>query len=286
MALIKSCYLCESSNLDSISEFVRDNPVLTVKKCLDCGLLFLSSFDHINDDLYGKSGMHESLQNINDWLRETANDDQRRYEYCLPIVTDKKVLDFGCGNGGFLLRIKDSVKSLVGVDLEMALSSHFDDQGIAFANELNQVSGQYDVITLFHVLEHLPDPAAILNKLKQLLSPGGQIIIEVPNANDALLTIYESEAFSNFTYWSFHLFIFNADTLRLIFKRIGANIRYIKYIQRYSLANHLYWITQGKPDGDTKWSFINSTALTKCYENQLAALGMTDTLFASIYFKE
>jgi len=286
MAIIRKCYLCNSSKLSKVPGSVRDKPELFVKRCCNCGLLFLSSFDHINEELYRFSGMHQVSPDINQWLIDTENDDQRRYEYCLPIVTGKKVLDFGCGNGGFLIRIRDKVKSLMGVDLEKALSGHFGNQAIPFADNLDQINEKYDVITLFHVLEHLTDPSAMLKELKTFLKPGGQIIIEVPNANDALLTLYDSEAFRNFTYWSFHLFIFNAETLKLIFNRIGATTAYIKHIQRYSVSNHLHWLAKSTPGGHKKWSFLDSSAMTKCYEKELASLGMTDTLLASIYFEE
>lgn len=71
---------------------------------------------------------------------------------------------------------------------------------------------RYDLITSFHVFEHLTDPAAVLVDLSNLLSAGGEIIIEVPSSDDALLTLYKNEASSNFTYWSQHLFLFNQNT--------------------------------------------------------------------------
>ena len=286
MAIIRKCYLCNGSKLNTVPGSVRDKPELSIKRCCDCGLLFLSSFDHINHTLYRSSGMHKGPPNIDQWLSETADDDQRRYEYCLPIVNGKKVLDFGCGNGGFLIRILDRAESLLGVDLENALSVHFSDRKIPFTDNLDSITEQYDVITMFHVLEHLTDPSEMLRELKTFLKPGGQIIIEVPNANDALLTLYGSEAFRDFVYWSFHLFIFNAKTLSLLFKRAGATTCYIKHIQRYPLSNHLHWLAKSSPGGHKTWSFLDSPDLMTSYEKELASLGMTDTLLAGIYFED
>ena len=53
-----------------------------------------------------------------------------------------------------------------------------------------------------------------------MLSDNGQIIVEVPNADDALLTLYECEPFSHFTYWSCHLFLYTAKTLQMLFDQI------------------------------------------------------------------
>ena len=135
---------------------------------------------------------------------------------------------------------------------------------------------------MFHVLEHILDPKAILSELTEMLADGGQIIVEVPNADDALLTLYQCEPFSNFTYWSCHLFLFTAKTLKMLFSQVNLKVNYIKQIQRYSLSNHLYWLANGKPGGHQKWRFLNSPELHAAYEKQLTAIGKCDTLLASV----
>lgn len=286
MGLISECYLCGSHDFDTVRGTVRDKPELSIRRCRNCGLVFLSSFEHIQEGVYENSGMHKGGPDIDiaAWMRETAEDDQRRFNYCLPFVSGKRVLDFGCGHGGFLMRLRSIAETVMGVDSENTLVPHFREHGIPFSQSLEEVEGPFDVITLFHVLEHLEDPMAILLKLKDLLAPGGQILIEVPNANDALLQLYDCEAFSNFTYWSLHLFLYTSETLARLFRRIGASIRYIKHIQRYPLSNHLYWLAKQRPGGHKEWSFLDSPILCEEYEGQLASIGMTDTLMASIYF--
>ena len=284
--MMQRCYLCESEDIMQVGATVRDNPDLDVCVCQECGLFFLSSFDHIDNDTYANSGMHAETSTIDSWMRETADDDQRRYHFCIPVITDKHLMDFGCGNGGFLKLAKGRARSVLGVDLEKALSVHFNNEGIPFVHSLSEVEDRFDVITLFHVLEHLPDPAQTLLELRRFLNPGGQIVIEVPNANDALLTIYQSDGFQKFAFWSFHLFIFNANTLRRLFDKINSKTLYIRHIQRYPLSNHLHWLAKNRPGGHREWHFIDSENLTTAYEQQLAALGITDTLIASIMFKE
>jgi 2-polyprenyl-3-methyl-5-hydroxy-6-metoxy-1,4-benzoquinol methylase len=61
------------------------------------------------------------------------------------------------------------------------------------------------LITAFHVVEHLPDPRAILKALANMLAKNGRMVIEVPSSEDVLLTLYDSDAFQRFTYWSQHL---------------------------------------------------------------------------------
>jgi len=68
--------------------------------------------------------------------------------------------------------------------------------------------------------------------MSKMLASGGQIIVEVPNADDELLTFYNNEPFSNFTYWSCHLFLYTAKTLQMLFAQRNLKVNYIKKIQR------------------------------------------------------
>jgi len=63
----------------------------------------------------------------------------------------------------------------------------------------------------------------------------------------------------------------------------GCNLEFTKYIQRYPLSNHLYWLSNNKPGGHQKWgNFIDSPELTKAYESQLSSMGVTDTVIAQL----
>jgi hypothetical protein len=107
-------------------------------------------------------------------------------------------------------------------------------------------------------------------------------VIEVPSSADALLTLYENIPFSEFTYWTCHLYLFNASNLPLLAKSSGLSVEYVKHIQRYPLSNHLYWLAKGKPGGHQIWSFLDSEDLFRAYETQLAAIGKTDTLIVGL----
>ena len=52
------CYLCKSKNLDARKGSVRDNKTLKILECQNCGLVFLSSFKHIEKGFYENSKMH------------------------------------------------------------------------------------------------------------------------------------------------------------------------------------------------------------------------------------
>ncbi len=275
------CYLCKSEDHKKRDGSVRDNKKLDILECNNCGLVFLSDDKHIDNNFYEESKMHKDFD-FSKWRKQTLQDDSRRFEFLKNSISNKTILDFGSGNGGFLNLSKELALDVCGVELEVAVKSYYEKEEIKLIKSLDECKNKYDLITSFHVIEHLKDPINILGKLKDLLYDDGTIIIEVPNANDALLSIYNSESFSHFTYWSCHLYLFTSFTLELLAKKAGLKVEFIKHIQRYPLSNHLYWLSNNKPGGHEKWgSFIDSSELSNAYENQLASLQATDTIIAS-----
>lgn len=281
-----SCYLCGSHSFQTRPGKVRDNDALKINECVNCGLVFLSSFDHINETHYQESGMHgESLPEIGEWLKETEKDDERRFQFLKEKLVNRKILDFGCGVGGFLLKAKNVAHIAEGMELESRLQPHFKNNQVSVYSNFEEITTKqksYDLITAFHVLEHISDPISILESLSKILAKNGELIIEVPSANDVLLTLYESKEFSEFTYWSQHLFLFDAKTFEILIQKANLKLNWIKHIQRYPLSNHLYWLAKGKPGGHKNWNHLNSEALEKTYEAVLAASGLTDTIIASV----
>lgn len=277
-----SCYLCASDKFKYRDGEVRDKKELKILECLDCSLVYLSDFSHVKDDFYEGSNMHLAFD-LQKWNRETEADDKRRYEFTKKLIVNKDVLDFGSGNGGYLNHIKSSAKSIAAIELEKAISQQYKEYEIDLYIDIKNLKKEFDVITMFHVMEHLSDPKDMLIQLSNRLKDGGKIIIEVPNSDDALLTLYENEAFSEFTYWSCHLFLFNAKTLNELVRQCNLKVDFIKHIQRYPLSNHLYWLSKDKPGGQQQWgAFLDSDTLNSAYGNSLSAIGKTDTIIAQI----
>lgn len=102
-------------------------------------------------------------------------------------ISRPRVLDIGCGNGSFLhlLQRRTGVR---GEGLEISpdaaaiarerygLTVH-----VAGIDGAEIPAGAYDLITMFHVLEHLRDPRAALDRIASWLAPGGCLLLQVPN---------------------------------------------------------------------------------------------------------
>ena len=114
-----TCYLCKSINSKTRKGMVRDNQNLQILECNDCGLVSLSSQDHINNHIYVNSGMHgEDPIPMEAWLKETEWDDLRRFNMLKSILPNKKLLDFGCGVAGFLQLASSLTEKITGIELE------------------------------------------------------------------------------------------------------------------------------------------------------------------------
>lgn len=277
-----NCYLCNGTSFSTRKGQVRDAPDLKILACDQCGLVTLSSLKHIQSGFYEASGMHgpEPIA-METWLNDTAWDDQRRFDMLEPMLANKNLLDFGCGAGGFLNMAQHLAGSASGVELERRVRDYWKGR-LTIHPDVESAGGGYDLITAFHVVEHLPDPGAMLKALAGMLANNGRMVIEVPSSEDALLTLYDSEAFQCFTYWSQHLFLFNAETLRRLADRAGLRVVSIQQYQRYPLSNHLHWLSRDRPGGHQKWSFLDSPELERAYSNALATIGKCDTLIAQL----
>ena len=88
--------------------------------------------------------------------------------------------------------------------------------------------------------------------------------------------------YSNSTYWSQHLFLFNENTIMDLIEKSGLKINYIEQIQRYPMSNHLYWLSKGLPNGQNNYTIFNNKKLNDEYEKVLKREKICDTLLISI----
>jgi 2-polyprenyl-3-methyl-5-hydroxy-6-metoxy-1,4-benzoquinol methylase len=274
------CYLCGSKSFSPRKGRVRDAPHIQILECTGCGLVTLDRQDQINESFYQESGLHGAdVPSIESWLRDTEWDDERRFAMMSAALPNKRLLDFGCGAAGFLKRAQGLAAEVKGIELETRVREYWEGN-ISIVASVEAAGEGWDLITAFHVIEHLHDPRAIISRLAVALKPKGRMVLEVPNSNDALATLYDCGPFQSFTYWSQHLFLFNAATLERLAHQAGLRVVAVQHYQRYPLSNHLHWLSQGKSGGHKRWAFLDTPELTTAYASSLAAMGKTDTLIA------
>jgi 2-polyprenyl-3-methyl-5-hydroxy-6-metoxy-1,4-benzoquinol methylase len=249
---------------DSIQEFyprVRDREHVQVMRCKKSGVIFLSRSDHFASSSYlGKSDLsYWPAQNRRQVILDCYDDDNRRAIQFGALIRNKRWLDVGTGVGGILDLLSSQAAEICAVEPQAAARQELIQYGYKVYKELNEAeNNHFEVVTLFHVLEHLPDPLDTLLIIAKKIVKGGRIIIEVPHANDFLITFLNLEAFKRFTFWSEHPILHTRMSLEILLSKAGFGDIQVMGYQRYPLANHLYWLAKGKPGGHKEWAFLLS----------------------------
>mgnify|MGYP001253465580 CR=1 FL=1 len=278
---LKKLNLIKDKNLIKISNKTRDKKI-SVFQDLKTKIIFLEKFTthshYYSLVKYGGSKIKTLKGVLN--TPEIA-DDTRRAKQFKKFFVEKDVLDFGCGWGNFLSKLK-SAKSLNGVELrkECLNSIKKKNNKINIETNINNFVKKFDIITMFHVLEHIPHQIETLKALRKKLKKNGKIIIEVPHSEDFLLEFDELTEFKYFTFWSEHLILHSYFSLKKILQMAGFKKIKINYFQRYGFDNHLGWFIKRKPGGHKFFRKYNSNSLNSNYVNNLIKQKKTDTLIA------
>jgi 2-polyprenyl-3-methyl-5-hydroxy-6-metoxy-1,4-benzoquinol methylase len=96
------------------------------------------------------------------------------------------------------VRAQSIAAEVVGVEPERRVREYWGDK-VEIYDSLESAGNGYDLITAFHVIEHLPDPLMILKELAARLNAKGRLVIEVPSSDYALLTLYHNDVFQRFS---------------------------------------------------------------------------------------
>ncbi|OGJ16579.1 MAG: hypothetical protein A2632_00770 [Candidatus Pacebacteria bacterium RIFCSPHIGHO2_01_FULL_46_16] len=274
------------SSKDSFKPFyptTRDNDCVAVEKCQLSGAVVLSTTNHITDEYYKhqQQFLYWGSADRADAIKKTHQDDSRRAKDFLDIIQNKKYLDVGTGNGGILDLLGDEAALAEAVEPQDVVRKTLHELGYTVYPRLQAVpTDTYDVLSMFHVLEHILEPILLLKEAYSALKKHGTIIVEVPHACDALIDLYKLDEFKKFTFWSEHLLLHTETTLTTFLEAAGFSNIEIIYQQRYPLSNHLYWLRHKKPGGQDIWNCINTPQLNDAYQQRLKELQLTDTIIA------
>lgn len=276
--------VCDKNAIEEYYPQVRDREDISVMRCNKSGVVFTSTSEHMDMSHYSEK--HEfphywKEDNRAKALVDSFEDDSRRKEQFLPLISNKAWLDVGTGAGGVLDLLKPFADKVVAVEPQQRSLDILKKEGYEAYSDIADVPfDQFDVVTLFHVFEHLTDPLDLLKVAYDKLKVGGKIVIEVPHANDFLFSFLELEEFKKFTFWSEHLVLHNRASLTAFLDKANFTSIVISGFQRYNLANHLHWLKEKKPSGHIKWNMLTTDQLDTAYSNMLEKADMTDTLIA------
>jgi SAM-dependent methyltransferase len=162
------------------------------------------------------------------------------------------VLEVGCGSGGFLYHLQDQYE---------CYGNEWNPEDAAYVRDVGEIPCDegllediyprktFGAIIARQVLEHVPNPVEWIISLKNKLIGGGWMYLEVPHANDSLLTVYDIPEFKRFWYREPHITYWSADVLASVMSAAKMEAR-TSYFQRYGLENHMHWRLNGCPMDD------------------------------------
>src|SRR5690606_26539658 len=136
-----------------------------------------------------------------------------------------KILDYGCGAGDFLLYAKNKNINVFGIEPNesaLEITRKKIGQNNASEKSIQELNEQFDIITMWHVLEHIPNLFEFIEALKSKLNPNGKIFIAVPNHQSFDAKFYQK-------YWAAydvprHLWHFSPESLEKLFNSFGMKI--------------------------------------------------------------
>ena len=144
--------------------------------------------------------------------------------------TSKTILDIGCGTGEFLITARKNNWNTLGVEINDEARNKSSKKNITTYRFIEEVkSSQFNIITLWHVLEHLKDLNGTITKISSLLDTEGTLIIAVPNYKSYDANYYKE-------YWAAydtprHLWHFSQKSISTIFE--NHNLKVVRTLPMY-----------------------------------------------------
>jgi len=162
------------------------------------------------------------------------------YNFALPFVKNKNVLDYGCGSGYGSQMLALEASSIVAVDISKDAidfaSKNYPANNIDFKT-LNQFDNipenkKFDVITSFQVIEHISDENKYIERLKNLLKPGGYLIISTPDKTSRLVNMIQKP-------WNiFHIKEYSSRSLFRLLNKYFREIKVLKITSKPEFVEH------------------------------------------------
>jgi SAM-dependent methyltransferase len=232
--MISICPVCQSVDWESFSlptqHLVRSDCLpykgeKPLKQCHHCGLI--QSNAELSEDYYQAYDLDEADRGREQSLfSHLFAHPVPRSRLLVHIINQNlilpkmgRALDIGCNHGFFSAEFESKYPNWQVCGYEpwprpSAIRNTFIRPENFFHGDFSSVSGPFDLISLVHVLEHIPDPLSALIKLPDLLTENGWLLIQVPDYSQTAfdLTIYD------------HIWHFNQETLYALLQQAGFEI--------------------------------------------------------------
>lgn len=218
-----ACNICGSSK----SAPVTVQNTCTLVRCVDCGFVYVNPrpADSAYKDLY-VDYLPDRMDDPFAWKRYMAEVFTKTADMIETARPEKGTsLDIGCGFGFFVEEMKARGWKASGIDISAKAVGFAGSRGLdvrlGSIDTPGSAEGPFDAITMFYVLEHLPDPLAFLKKVRSLLKPGGVLVIRIPHTTPIVRLLTLIGIKNNLYDPPFHLSDFSPACTRKILEKAG-----------------------------------------------------------------
>lgn len=263
------CPHCETGpSVREISSRVQMHPgkeEFTFVKCRKCRLVYLNpvvppeQIGHFYTDFYLP---YQGAKAWGKWhvlaKRGERTIDKKRVKYVkglLPLDASSKVLDIGCGRPSFLAKLREKTScAALGLDFKIAgWRDEKEFQKISLLEgEVDNIpdSATFDLITMWHYLEHDYNPLATLQKLKKHSHKNTLLVIEVPDAA-CISRKWQGSQWAGY-HTPRHVSVFERKTLRKVLEKSGW--QEYRYEKNGTLNPYVFWWLGQMEKKNIDWS--------------------------------
>jgi len=227
-----SCPICGSSNNKTLFKskdfrLKTTSEIFNIVKCFDCSFLFLNprpEIDKIGEaytsdfNKSDQSFLYKIIEPIFNLAQKSTIRMLKSYK------KNGKILDIGCGNGTFMLAMQNSGYDVWGVEFNKDAKKYTDNslKDRIFYDDIKECNfppKNFDIITMFHSLEHIYNINDLLVEVRRIIKDDGVLFICVPDAD-----FFEFRLFGPYNYnleVPRHLYFFTPKSLRELLQRKG-----------------------------------------------------------------
>jgi 2-polyprenyl-3-methyl-5-hydroxy-6-metoxy-1,4-benzoquinol methylase len=214
-------------------------------QCQNCGLVYVSPRPDPTElyALYGESYFRNDESGTvgyTDYLRDEANIRKtftRRLQRLERFAQPGRLLDIGCATGFFLSQAHSRGWQVQGLDIssfaiQYTLERFGFDAQCGSLLETAYVPNTYDLITLWDVIEHVPDPKAYVARVAELLKPGGVFALATPDI-DSLPARLTGKRWVGYKLSEEHVYYFAPRTLKRLLNDAGMDVIDSYHVGKY-----------------------------------------------------
>lgn len=267
------CNLCGSKEVTVLANHSRSGEPLRTLICRECGLVWSDPLPHNPRDFYENDyrisykGHYSPRPKHILRAGNVALSRHRKIERLLS--TPLAILDVGSGGGEFAYLLQTLGHQVQGIEpnkgyAEYSISEYGLNVQVGFVQDVIIPQQSFDLITIWHVLEHTDNPFAVLTKLHALLKPQGILVVEVPNIE----AICQSP---KRTFHEAHIFNFNIATLtRLAEKADFTEISHVVSADGGNITLFLHKAIKGNNDVGELTIEGNAKRISKIVSNHIS----------------